>query len=91
MAMKKMSTTFELNDGAVHGPIRVIFADKIQWEKSSRANGWPESEFTLQSFLTWHAAKRTGITTMGYEEFLDSLIDIQIENKEDEESDGDPI
>lgn len=84
MALKQNHTTFELEDGTTVGPVRVIFADKIQFEKSAKANGWStEDAIHLQSFLTWHAAKREGLISATYEEFTAQLIDIKFDSQVD--------
>lgn len=79
--MRKIIVTAEMADGTVHGPERVIFADKMRTEKSCRANGWGigRDEFRTQSLMTWAALNRTGAVTEGYEAFLDQLVDIDFD------------
>lgn len=90
MALKQNHSTFELADGTTHGPIRVVFADKVQYERSAKANGWAMTdEFRLQGFLTWHAAKRTGVTDLSYDDFTEQLIDIQFDAQVDAQEDTD--
>lgn len=84
--------TVELADGTVVGPVRVIFADKLRLERTARASNWDISrdEFRVQSFLAWAALNRTGDLAegVGYEQFLEQLIDIQFDANS--EADEDP-
>ena len=79
--MRKIIVTAEMADGTVHGPERVIFADKMRTEKSCRAGGWAigQDEFRTQSLMTWAALHRTGAVTEGYEQWLDQVIDIDFD------------
>ncbi|MGO1957217.1 hypothetical protein [Microbacterium sp.] len=91
MALKQNHTTFELEDGRTLGPVRVIFADKIQYERSAKANNWSmRDEVHLQMFLTWHAAKREGVITLTFEEFSEQLIDIKFDAQVEVGEETDP-
>lgn len=91
MALKQNHTTFELSDGSTHGPLRIVFADKVQYERTAKANGWSmQDEFRLQSFLTWHAAKRSGTTELSYEDFMGELVDIQFDAQVEVGDEPDP-
>lgn len=76
---------YELKDGSVSDPIRVIFADKVALDRAARNNGWDlEKNFTaVNSLLAWHAAKRVGATSLGYDEFVEELVDVVVERDGD--------
>lgn len=82
--------TVEMQDGSVLGPERVIFADKMRLERSAKANKWDigRDEFRTQSFLAWAALNRTKATELGYDLFLEQLIDVVFEA--DAQVDDDP-
>lgn len=77
--MNRNRSTAELLDGTVLGPVRILFADKLRYEKAAKANGWELQEFRLQGFLTWAALNREGHTQLTYEEFIGQLADIEFE------------
>lgn len=85
--MRKQYATFELTDGTVAGPFRVIFADKVALERAARANGWDmNAEFTkVNSLLAWSAAKREGAipADLAYDDFTDQIIDLRIDDSAD--------
>lgn len=85
MALIKQHAQFELQDGTVSEPIRIIFADKVQLERTARAERWDlEQDFTkVNSLLTWSAARRTGITELDYETFCAQLVDCIVERAGD--------
>lgn len=80
--MRKNTVTVEMQDGTIHGPVRVIFADKVRAEKSFRANGWNlgEENVRLEGFFGWAATKREGMHDISYDEFLEQLIDVNFES-----------
>lgn len=80
MALKAMFADIELNDGSVH-TVRVMLQDKLQFERTSRTHGWTEEKDPVTSnlFLGWAAAKRTGITEVGFDQFKNSeCVDFQL-------------
>lgn len=83
----KQHTQFELADGTVSEPIRVVFADKVQLERTARAERWDlEKDFTkVNSLLAWSAAKRTGAIApdLAYSEFVAQLVDCVVERDGD--------
>ena len=82
----KQYAQYELADGTVSEPIRIIFADKVALDHAARANGWDIStDFTrVNSLLAWSAAHRSGATTLTYDEFVEALTDVIVER-------GDPV
>lgn len=77
--MNRNRSTAELLDGTVLGPVRVLFADKLRYEKTAKAQGWDVQEFRLQGFLTWAALTRAGLTALDYDGFLSQVADIDFE------------
>ena len=87
--MRKNFITVEMNDGTVHGPERVIFADKMRLERTGRASNWDlaRDEVRMQSFLAWAALDRTkAIQDLGYEQFLEAVVDIEFKSEAGDES-----
>lgn len=70
MALKATFADIELKDGSMH-TVRVMLQDKLQFERTSRTHGWTEEKDPITSnlFLGWAAAKRTGITDAGFDQF----------------------
>lgn len=62
-------------DGTEYGPVRIVHADKVRWERAARANDWSteDNPMTFNAFLTWSALDRTKAVTMSYEEFTANL------------------
>lgn len=87
--MKQNLITVELLDGTVQGPIRVLFADKIRYERAARANQWGATEeIRLQGFLAWAALERTGQTTESYEAWLELVADVHFQTGVDPAATG---
>lgn len=86
MALIKQHAQYELQDGTVSEQIRIIFADKVNLDRTARAQGWDiEKDFTrVNAFLAWAAATRVGVLSLGYDEFVEQLVDVVIER-------GDPV
>nr|DAT72610.1 MAG TPA: hypothetical protein [Caudoviricetes sp.] len=74
-------TTVEMEDGTIHGPVRILYIDKLKCERAARNNQWDmqTDEITLSGFLAWAALTRTGVVTMPYEEFIESVADVMTE------------
>lgn len=88
--MRRSTVMVEMSDGSVYGPERVIFADKMQFERSARANNWKlTDEFRLQSFLSWAVLKRLGTLDLAYDQFMEQLVDIAFTG-DAEDDDEDP-
>ena len=87
MALNKSFAQFELADGTVSDEIRIIFADKVQLERTARAERWDmEKDFTkVNSLLTWAAAKRSGAIPedWSYQTFVANVVDLAIEKAGD--------
>ena len=79
--MRKAMSTVEMEDGTIHGPVRILYIDKLKCERAARNNQWDmqTDEITLSGFLAWAALTRTGVITMPYEEFLESVADVMTE------------
>lgn len=79
--MRKAMTTVEMEDGTIHGPVRILYIDKLKCERAARNNQWDmqTDEITLSGFLAWAALTRTGVITMPYEEFIESVADVMTE------------
>lgn len=79
--MRKAMTTVEMEDGTIHGPVRILYIDKLKCERAARNNQWDmqTDEITLSGFLAWAALTRTGVVTMPYEEFIESVADVMTE------------
>jgi len=53
----------ELNDGSTI-LVRITMPDRIRWDMTAPRRGWPkgtDAPFLWQSFITWAAAKRSGL------------------------------
>ena len=86
--IKKFTVTLELSDGQIIEPTRVLAADRIAAESLMRRRGWEFSEGPrLYSALAWSVAKRTGVTEKDYPEFMDELVDWNLEAPDEEETD----
>ncbi len=84
--MQKTHVAAEMLDGTTHGPVRLLFADKLRYENSAKANGWTfKDEMRLQSFLTWAALERNKLIDMKYIEFLEQVADVSFNVEDDEE------
>lgn len=79
--MRKAMSTVEMEDGTIHGPVRILYIDKLKCERAARNNQWDmqTDEITLSGFLAWAALTRTGVITMPYEEFIESVADVMTE------------
>lgn len=83
-SIKPQFASVELRDGAIHADVRVIFADKLDLQKTAKLRGWKDLEsmpFTVSSFLAWRALVRTGQYTNNYDAFLGDLIDVQMDDE----------
>lgn len=76
--------------------VRIIFADRLRFEKTAKARGWdPEKQpMTSAGFITWAALNRTGQFPGSYDDFLAVLIDVEIDDaksvSEDTDDSADP-
>ena len=79
--MRKAMSTVEMEDGTIHGPVRILYIDKLKCERAARNNQWDmqTDEITLSGFLAWAALTRTGVITMPYEKFIESVADVMTE------------
>jgi len=85
MAIPKQYTITELTDGTLIGPTRITLADKLAWEKTARHQGWnvENNAVTMNAFLAWAAAKRTGAFTGSFDEYMDQAVDVAITDGDD--------
>lgn len=96
MATKPTYASVELNgqDGPIqHENVRVIFADRLAFEKTAKARHWnPETmPFTTAGFLAWAALQRRGEFTGTFDEFLGQVVDVELDDaKAAEGDDADP-
>lgn len=81
MAIARTYAAAELEDGTTYEDVRVVFQDRRQLEKSMKANGWTSDAhtFTITAFLVWHAGKRTGKHALSWTDFLDQVVDCELE------------
>lgn len=72
---------------------RIIFADQMQYEKTSRARGWnPEKDQALSNlFMAWQSLLRTGQHDLSWEDFQEFAIDTQVETKDIDTETGEEI
>lgn len=70
----------ELDDGTLLENMRIIYADRVGADKTSRARKWKAEEAPTRhaGLLAWLAATRLGIYTLDYEAFVTSLVDVQL-------------
>lgn len=92
MAIKPTLAAVELAtpDGTVvHDQVRVIYADRLQYEKSAKARNWnvQASPMFGAGFLAWAALTRLGLYSGTWEEFLDQVVDVTLAEPEDGEAD----
>lgn len=60
--------------------------DQIQWSRTARARGWaPDDELLAQTFMVWHALKRTGAYSGTWEEFSERDAAWIAEHEDDED------
>lgn len=75
--MKTSHIDIEMTNGDVHTQVRIVAADRIALENTSRSKGWRFGQsdsthlYQQQVFLGWHALKRTGEYTGTFEDFRD--------------------
>jgi hypothetical protein len=62
--------------------VRIIFADRLRFEKTAKARGWdPEKQpMTSAGFISWAALNRSGQFPGSYEDFLNVVIDVEIDD-----------
>lgn len=84
----------ELKSGDTWANVRVTLPTKIALERSARANKWQAEgdEFTMQAFMSWHAARLAGLHDLEWDAFVKEAIDAGVLNKllEDDEDDEVP-
>lgn len=90
MTIPKAVGYFELGDGTEEIGYRVTLKTKIQAGKTSRANGWDNEKdaSVVAAFMSWHAAKEASLTSLGWDEFRDAVVDagvLQLEEDDTEE------
>lgn len=89
MSIPKVYAYGELPDGTTWEGVRVVLADRIALDRSARANGWnvEAQQQTVAAYLSWQAARRTGVTVPDWAEFLRTAVDAAV--TEDEPADAD--
>lgn len=80
MALTPMYANIELADGTILTDLRVTYADRARTEKTAKARGWDAEtqNVTISAFVAWCAAQRLGHITLTYAEYLDVLVDAQV-------------
>lgn len=74
-----------MSDGTQH-TAKLSIPDQIQWSRTSRARGWaPDDEILAQTFMIWHALKRTGTYTDTWEAFSERDAEWVAERDDDDE------
>ena len=94
MSIKPAYANIEL-DTATIVDVRIVYADRIRHETTARKRGWRAEDAPTRAagFLAWAAATRLGLVDLTYEEFVEQLVDVQLDDKRaDSEGDdaGDP-
>lgn len=89
MAIRRTTATAELHNGEILGPVRVSVVDKLAASRTCRARGWDIESYEATTVMGWAALNRTKLTELGYEEFLDHVIDLSVD-LEDAESEPHP-
>ncbi|MDE9365479.1 hypothetical protein PZ938_07665 [Luteipulveratus sp. YIM 133132] len=82
--MNKTYAYGELADGTTWEDVRVTLTDKIAYERTARANHWDyeSQQQTAAAFLSWAAAKRTGVNVPGWEEFVATAVDSSVTERD---------
>ena len=67
-------------------PLTVVTAnpDLVQWDETRARKGWPtmtDAPMLWMTFLAWHAARRLGHFTDGWDAFRDACLDIDMEGE----------
>lgn len=76
-----------MSDGEQH-EVALSIPDQIQWSRTSRSRGWaPDDELLAQTFMVWHALKRTGAYTGTWEEFSEGDAVWLAEHEDDADED----
>lgn len=90
--MKKIYTTIEYTDGAVHENIRIYAADKIAAAKTARLNDIPWVEGPeAHSLLAYQAARRAGITSAdNYDDWMATVADFELSTEDTHAEDPTP-
>jgi hypothetical protein len=85
-------------DGSVIDELQTINFDMIVYERTrdKQKPRWPSMEdgrMLWLTFVSWHAAKRTGATAMPWEQWERDALDITLADDDDEDDDesGSPI
>lgn len=85
--IKKQFGIYELND-EVHR-VRIGLKSKLQYETTAKARKWGDAEeqpFNAMAFWIWHAAKDRGLHELSFEDFIDEVVDIAVDDgSEDDE------
>ncbi len=87
--IKRKLLTAETRSHGTH-EVRITFADQVQLDKTSRAQGWRnEKDWATQptpnAFLFWNAARREGALpeSLTFEQFVDEeLIDFEFRTED---------
>lgn len=80
--MQTQTVQIELADGTVTEPIRITYPDKKAANKTAQARGWDDERdaVTINAFIAYLAAKRTGIYQGNFEDWDDhDLVDFYFE------------
>lgn len=86
--IKPTYASVELTKGGESEPtfyddVRVIFADRLAYEKTAKARGWKidQQPMTGSGFLAWAALHRTGQYAGSYDDFLAEVVDVQLDDE----------
>ncbi|MFT3877422.1 MAG: hypothetical protein QM708_13515 [Propioniciclava sp.] len=81
MALNKAYANVELQDGRTYTDLRVTFTDRKRWEVAAKARGWDAERqpVTLAAFLSWAAMVRLGHFTGTFDDFVNQLVDAQLD------------
>lgn len=78
--IKPSYAAVELDDGTTYSGVRVTFQDRRKLEKTMKAQGWNTTDnvFTISAFLAWSAGRRVKAHDLGFEAFLNQLLDVEL-------------
>lgn len=83
MSIKTVYANVEFDDGRTVEDVRVIFADRLSFERTAKARGWDAEAQpqTTAGFLAWAALKRRGDYPGSYDDFLAAVVDVQLDDE----------
>lgn len=75
--LTRIYITVELEDGQVLEDLRITVADQARYSRSARVNRWDREDAVRQNvFFAWASAERQGKTSLTFEEWEKSIVDL---------------